>query len=304
MNRRFPHILKPIGEASRFLALVLREFLHDHGPIMAAAMSFFATLSIFPILLLGLSALGYIYRGKDPFEELMSVVGQAAPKQVADVVRVTLENVVHTRRKVLIIGVLTLLWTATNVFANMETALCITWGVQKRPFWKSRLLALAMLLLVGMALALTLAFASLALRIEGLSWTILGYRVPELPFVWHALGFAISAVIGVLTFSIVYRALPNTHVHGKAAVLGGAFSGILWQTALQAFTLYLNNAHYDVVYGSLGGVIMLILWIYYSMIVLLLGAEVAWQADQRLRARRGQPAETPREKLHKPAPLP
>ena len=296
---------KPLLRVWLFLSTVVREFLHDNGPIMAAAMSFFATLSLFPLLLFGVSAMGYVVGSQKAFHQVMDFFQSYAPGPVADIVRTTLGNIVATRGKVLAVGVFALLWTASSVFVNMEIALCITWNVKKRSFFKSRMVATGMLLLVGAALLVSLAFTALTLRIEGLHWRVFGHQTPDLPVFWHLMGYLVPVLLGVAMFTALYYNLPNTRVHFRAALLGGVVGGLLWQVALLGFRWYLKHfAHYDVVYGSLGGVIILVLWIYYSMIVLLLGAELAWQIDQRMHGREGKDAQTPSEKLAKPAPMP
>jgi len=291
-------------QAWRFTRTVVQEFLHDHGPIMAAAMSFFATLSLFPILLFGVSALGYVMGSHKAFDQVMAFFQQYAPGPVTDLVRTTLFNIVNARGKTLAVGVIVLMWTASTVFVNMEIALCLTWEVKPRPFWKSRLLAMGMLLLVGGGLVVSLLFTAITIRIEGIHWRILGEQAPDLPALWHFLGYFVPILLSVLLFTVVYEVMPNTRVRRRASLAGGLVAGLLWHVALLGFRWYLKHyAHYDVVYGSLGGVVILVLWIYYSMIVLLLGAELAWQIDQRLLLGMGMIAETPAQKLAKPDPL-
>lgn len=303
--RYLRHIPGWAKTAGRFLVAVVREFLHDHGPLMAAAISFFATLSLFPILLLGVSAMGYVLGPRAAFQSVMGFFDQYAPDIVVATVRDNLTAIVSTRVQALTIGAVTLLYTATSVFVHMETALCIVWDVRPRAFWKSRLLALAMLLLTGAGLLLSLGFTALTIRIEGLHWRVFGRDVTNLPLVWHVLGYLVPVLIGVAMFTAIYAILPNKRIDRRAALLGGIVTGALWQAALQGFRFYLARyANYDIVYGSLGGLIILVLWIYYTMLVLLMGAEVVWESDQRLAAREGRRSETTEEKLASPAELP
>lgn len=301
----FDAFRRSIKSALRAAWTVVREYLHDHGPLMASAISFHAILSLFPLLLLGVSALGYVYDSETAMDEVLSVLGQYAPGQVVNTVQTALITIVETRAQVLAIGILTLLWTSSTVFAIMEAALCMAWNVSGRPFWKARLLSFAMLLVVGCVLAASVGFATLTLRVEGLRWYLFGHSLDEIPRMWNVLGTLLPLGLASLAFTVFYLVLPNTRVHLRAAALGGAFSGVLWQAALYVFRLFLTHyARYDVVYGSLGGAVVLVLWVYYTMNVLLLGAEVAWQMDQRLRRREGRPANTPEEKLSAPTPLP
>ena len=292
-------------ELGRFAWTVVREFNHDHGPLMASAMSFHATLSLFPLLLLGVSALGYVYGSEQALQEVLDLLAQYTPGPVVNTVRDALFTIVETRAQVLAIGLLALVWTATTVFMNMETAFSITWSVRPRAYWKSRLLSFAMLLVVAAVVAASIGFAALTLRVDGLQWYLLGRRLPEIPRAWHLIGYTVPFLLAVVTFTALYHILPNTRVHLRAALLGGVVSGLMWQAALNGFRIYLSGyARYDIVYGSLGGGVAMVLWIYFTMTALLLGAEVAWQADQRLHAREGRPSETPDEKLSSPAEIP
>jgi len=291
--------------AGRLAWTIVREFNHDHGPLMASAMSFHATLSMFPLLLLGMSTLGYVYGSEKAMSDILSLMQQYTPAQVVDTVHAALVTIVDTRAQVLAIGLVALVWTSSALFHNMEAALCITWGVPSRPYWKSRLLSVGMLLVVGMVLAASVGFAALTLRVDGLRWYLFGLDLQEIPRAWHLLGTAFPLTLAVLTFTSFYHILPNIRVHLRAAFLGGLFSGLMWQVALHVFRFFLSGyARYDIVYGSLGSAVVLVLWVYYTMTAILGGAEVAWQADQYLRAREGKSSETPEEKLSSPARLP
>lgn len=296
-----PTLKARIREAARFAWTVILEFQHDHGPLMASAMSFHATLSLFPLLLLGVSALGYVYGSEQALHEILALLAQYAPAPVVNTVRDALLTIVDTRAQVLAIGLVALVWTATTVFMNMEAAFSITWSVRPRPYWKSRLLSFAMLLLVGAVAAASIGFAAITLRVDGLQWYLFGRPLPEIPRAWHLFGVGVPFLLSAFTFSGLYYILPNTRVHFRAALLGGTVTALMWLAALNGFRVYLSGyARYDIVYGSLGGAVAVVLWIYYTMTALLLGAEIAWQADQQLRDRRGLPAETPEGKLSTP----
>lgn len=312
-RRRFRETLfdvrcSPVGQAVlgfwSFISTVVREFVHDHGILMAAAMSFSATLSLFPLLLVGISALGYFYGSDRAFQEVILWVRDYAPGPVTEAVQNALSTIVDTRKTAGFVGLAFLLWTSASVFSWMELALCITWGVPQRPFWRSKPLAFAMIVVVGACMVVLLGFAVLTLKVQGSHDRVFGYMIPHLSHAWRMMGYGVPVVMSIILFTLIYWILPNAMVHFRAALLGGVAAGILWQVALHVFRWYLARSQFDVVYGALGGAAMVVLWIYYTMLTLLLGAEVAWQADQRLHGQLGEPSETPEEKLAAPRQLP
>jgi membrane protein len=297
--------MRYVRAVQHFAVTVVREFLHDHGLLMAAALSFYATLSLIPLLFVGVSALGYVFGSEQAFHNVMEFTRYYAPVAVTEQVRDSLDGIVQTRRAIGSIGLVVLVWIALNVFVIVEAAMCITWRVKARPFWKSRPLALMMVLVVTSGLLVSLAFSAITFRFAAVHWVFLGIDLPEVPLLWDILGHAVPITISILLFTAVYWILPNTRVHVLAAAAGALFAGLLWQLALLSFRWYLRAyAGEHLLYGPLGGGLIVVLWIYYSMIVLLLGAQVAWQMDQTLRRREGLRAATPEDKLAAPAPLP
>jgi membrane protein len=175
-----------------------------------------------------------------------------------------------------IVGILSLVWAALQIFVNAATSMNAAWSAEEtRSWWKLRLVALGLLVGAGALFLLSLLPSSGpdAVRRLNIPWLGLPEHVPW----WVDLLFALLAVaLNIVMFAVIYRFLPNAKLTWREAFVGGAFMGVLWELAKQGFSFYLSRfGNYNKMYGSLGGLMILILWIFYTSMLLLLGAEVA-----------------------------
>jgi membrane protein len=270
-----------------YLRELFRRFSEDQVPAFAASLSFFGLLSLVPILLVVLAALGFLVQ--DPHRAVLEVQhlvqgllpGASAKRAAADLIaQVKLEDQLHTLMRTRgitgIIGVASLVWAALQIFVNGATAMNAAWSVEETRGWlKLRVMALGLLIGAGALFLLSLLPSSGPdfVRQLHIPWLGLPEHVP-----WYVdLGFTLVAVaLNIGMFTLIYRFLPNAPMTWRDALAGGAFAGVLWELAKQGFSLYLAHfGSYDKMYGSLGGVIILVIWVYYTSVVLLLGAEVA-----------------------------
>jgi membrane protein len=286
--------LSALWEATR---AILRDFVEDKCPTYAAALAFFGLLSIVPMLLVAVAVLAFLFQ--DPHEAMVrlekllanllpgAAAGRTAHDMIAQArVEETVATLIATRGLAGIIGVLSLVWASLQIFVNGAPAMNEAFEVNETRSWlRLRLVALALLLGAGSLFLLSLLPSSgpdLVRRLH-IPWLGLPERVP-----WYVdlLFTLIALALNVGMFALIYRVLPNATTSWRSALLGGLIAGVLWEAAKQGFAYYLSLfASYERVYGTLGGVIALILWIYYSAMVLLLGAEVASEHARRTAAR-------------------
>lgn len=276
---------EPIGRAGRFAGTVLESFGRDNGGLVAAAVSFYVFLSLIPVLLIAVAVTGYVFGSPEQSQEM--VVGwverygltQAAGKQITSIVR----EVIAGRGAATGISLVILLWTVTTAVSSLERAINVAWNVeQARGFAMRRLVALAVCGLVAGLLALSFATTAGLKLVKNLDAVILGTSPANWSWVWDLAGFAVPVLITISAFTMIYKIMPNAAVPTRVALIGGVFAGLLWEVAKYAFSYYVNNfVDYSRVYGSLGGVILLLVWINYSALVTVLGAEVASVADRR-----------------------
>jgi membrane protein len=197
---------------------------------------------------------------------------------VTDVLR----GLVDARGAIGWIGIGALLWTGSQLFVTLGMAMDEIWQVrEKLGFVKNRIRAILLVLLFGVLVALSIGSTVVIDLLRGLG--LGGALSGAISTVLGIIAVIISVAFAILMFSVVYKLTPNTHVRWRSALFGGIFAGILWVIARELYRVYLSYANFATLYGSLGSVVILILWIYYSSVILVLGAELAYMNDHNNR---------------------
>ncbi len=256
------------GRSVAFAKGVWQEFQDDNGSMLAAAVSFFGFLSFWPALLAGVGILGFVLGSPENAEAILTrtvshfIVGQQAESIV--------NGIVSGRSAATGIGLVLLLWSGTSAVVALERALNLAWEAPPRGLISSRLLALFTLVVGGLLLIVSFGATTAIRFIRSSSPAMLA----DLSWLWTVVSYLVPLFLSIAPFVLVYKVLPNTKVSWRTALAAGTLTGLLWEVAKQAFTYYvLNWASYGSVYGSLGSVILLMVWIYYSSTIAVLGAE-------------------------------
>ncbi len=266
----------PLKRAYQFVKEVALDYSEDNGSLVAAAVSFYVFISLIPMLLLAVAVLGYFLSPQDAQSVVLNHLSKYAPSAVEPAKEIVRE-VVGGAETATGLGILALLWTGTTALAMLEKAINVAWGIErKRNYLVKRALGVMMFVVVGALLGVSTAISAGVYAIRDLDVGVFGVRPADWPWVWSFFGYSLPLLVTVSTFTLIYKILPNTYVRLKVALIGGVFAGILWEAAKVGFSYYAANfANYSKVYGSLGGVILLVVWINYSAVVTILGAEVA-----------------------------
>lgn len=250
----------------------------------AAQLSYYFLLALFPLLLFLINILGYLAQQGTLFrDKLLVYLAALMPASAFLLVHNTLDEVSASSGKgKLSFGLLAALWAASNGMGAISDTLNIAYNVkEKRPWWKVRLIcvgltvALAILILAALAIVLyggTIGEAFAARYGFGNLFTI----------VWKIVQWPIALLFVLTTFNLVYNFAPNIPAHARRFVTPGAFAGVgLWLAVSFGFRLYLGFFNsYSVTYGSLGAVIILMLWFYLSGVAILIGGEVNCELQQ------------------------
>jgi len=262
----------PLKTVGRDLKNEIRD---DNVPNGAAALAYYLVLSIFPGMIILLALLPYLpIPNLD--QEIMKLLGQALPGQASQMFSGVVKQVTSQRSGGLLsFGILAALWAASNGMYAIMQQLNISYDVKEgRPFWKAR----------GIAIALTFIFGGL--MVIGLGLTIFGGELKEL--VGSLLGtgavldaffqaFRWAAILGaiLLNFSLIYYLGPDVKQKFKFITPGSVLGTVLLVAASLGFKVYVDNfGKYSATYGSIGAVIVLMLWLYIAGLVLLLGSEI------------------------------
>lgn len=255
---------------------VAREAMHDRITAEAARAAYFFFLSLFP-LILAMFALTGILGGDRAFDWIMVRLRLALPGEAA----VYLEEFVaeitgESRPGVLSFSILFTLWSSSNIVATLADGLNRMYDVEEsRPWWKRRLIALVALV-IGSVLLLMGTVAMLAgpglLDLLGLAAA------------WEVLRWPLAVVMLVLLMWLVYYLLPDRSMKGSArpALVGALTGTAIWLLGTVGFRVYVSHfGRYSELYGFVGGIIVLLLWLYLTSLAILLGGELAATLEQR-----------------------
>lgn len=283
------------GVAWRRLWELVAKFLGDSPFEMAAALSFYTVLSLSPLLLIVVSAAGLVWGEESVRVEILTQMEALIGLAGADAVRAILDHSAfsgHTAMS-MAIGIITLLFGATTVFAQLQSSLNRIWSVETsaqtatRPalLWsliRTRLLALALIFVVGFLLLVSLVVSAGLAALH----VYLTRAFPGGALVWELVNFLVSLAVISFLIAMVYRVLPDVRL-GWGDVWGGAVvTAILFSIGKFLIGLYLGHTSVASAYGAAGSLVVLLLWVYYSSLIMFLGAEItAVHARHRHRIR-------------------
>jgi membrane protein len=265
--------MKSLWEIVRQIA---GEALRDRITGEAARAAYYFFLSLFP-LILAMFALTGIFGGDSAFEWIMDRLRMALPGDASVYLeRFVREITGESRPGVLSFSVLFTLWSASNIFAVLADGLNRMYDLEEtRAWWKRRLIAVAAFL-VGSVLLVAGTVAMLA------SPELMG--LVGLASAWELLRWPVAVVLLVLMMWLVYYLLPDRSMKGSAkpTLIGAAVGTGLWLAATLGFRFYVSHfATYGDTYGFVGGIIVLLLWLWITSLAILFGGEVAATLEQR-----------------------
>jgi membrane protein len=270
----------------------LKEYKADDLQDRAAALTYFGIQSIFPGLLVLVSLLALL--GKPVTQPLINSLGKAAPASVRNIITDNVTNLQHSHNASGIVGIVAIalaLWSASNYVAAFMRASNAIYDVPEgRPIWKTApirvgVTAVTMILLVAAAV-IVIVSGGLAQKVG----SVLGLGSTAVTLWGIAKWPALLVIVGLI-LAILFWASPNAR-HGFQWVSPGGFIAVvLWLIASALFALYVANfGHYNKVYGSLGGVIIFLIWMWISNVAVLLGAEFNAELERGRAMAAGHPA--------------
>ena len=264
-----------LGKCKRVILKVASDVNQNHIFSFAAALSYYFVLAFFPALIALATIVGYLPI-PDLFNTIVDAIARVVPPQSTGLVqRVAADVTSRNHAALLSFGLLGSLWTCSSGFATMIEALNVAYNVSEtRSGFKTRLLALELTFLIG--ILVTIAFALimvgphfgnfLAARL-GLSWVF--------ALLWPLLRHVVAAIFIVLAVEGLYFLAPNVKQSFASSLPGAVFSVINWILLSDGLSLYFQKfAHLNKTYGVLGGGIALLVWLYWSSFVILLGGEL------------------------------
>jgi membrane protein len=284
------------SDASLFgtLKRTVSEFKEDNLTDWAAALTYYGLLSLFPALIAMVSLIGLFGDPKSTTESLTEIIASIGPQSAAETFSGPIESVTENRGAAgftFVLGLAVALWSASAyVGAFIRASNVIYETPEGRPFWKLRPLQLAVTL--AMIVALALIAVSLVLTgpiVEAVAEPLgIGSTAVD---VWNIAKWPVLIAAFLLMLAILYYASPNVRLRGFKWVTPGSLLAVaVWVIASALFGFYVANfGSYDKTYGTLGGLIALLVWFWITNLAILFGHQMNAERERSLEIEEGQP---------------
>lgn len=257
------------GKAGAVLLTTARDAATDRIGDWAAAIAFYALISVFPLLLAGIVTASYVMDHEWAIAHASALASRFLPTGRA-LVEDTLRQALEARRGVGVVSFLLLLWTGGMVFSTLTTALNVAYDAEQ-PYGPLKRFA------IRMAMLLTIGVLALVAIGTGLAFDALAASVPSLSGgVARVSGFLGTTALTLGALFLTYHFVPRTSVSPRASLVGAAFATLLMVIARPVFVYYVRDvAQQNLMYGSLAAVMIVLLWMWIAATIVLLGGELA-----------------------------
>lgn len=261
-------------KVTRVVGNAYNDIMNNHTMTMAAGLSYYFVLSLFPMLILLAAVVAYLPI-PDLFNQILAIMSRVVPPDGMGLVHKVVRTVITPHSGLLTFGIIGTLWTASGGFAALIEALNVAYDVpETRPIWKTRLLALALTFVIGALMVVAVSviifgpkMGEWIVQLTTLSWNFM--------YVWPYIKWSTAIAFTVLAIEVIFYWAPNIRQR-FLATLPGALIGVgFWIGSSYALGLYFQKfAHYNKTYGILGAAIALMVWMYWSWFAILVGAEI------------------------------
>jgi membrane protein len=276
------------------LKRTIREFQDDNLTDWAAALTYYAVLSLFPALIALVSIVGLIGDPEEVTDTLTEIVTSLGPSSAADTFSGPIESITSNRGAagvLLVLGLATAVWTASAYVGAFMRASNVIYEVDEgRPFWRLRPLQLVVTLVCIVLLALTVVALVATGPVAGAIGGALGVS-DQAVTVWNIAKWPVLLLVVLTIVAILYYVSPNARLRGFRWITSGAvLAVVLWILASVAFAFYVANfGSYDKTYGTLGGVVTFLVWLWITNVAVLLGAELNAELERTRELAEGVP---------------
>jgi len=259
-----------------------RKYRDDHVSILVSSLAYYTFFSFFPMLLLLASLIGFVYGMGEEYARLPRQLLGLLPFS-SEYMTNALDRIIHARRSLGLLGSVLLIWSATAAFDNLQQILNrIHRAPTMRPLWRRRLLGLLLGLILLLFIPLSIGLGALRpMLAHALT------RNASVPSSWTAtlvvLGSrALGVVFNFVLLMTLYRFGPSVRRQYAQIWPGAAAGAVLWEASKALFGIYVRSlSSYKMLYGSVGSVIAVLLWLYVSGTIFALGAEINFVLDAR-----------------------
>jgi len=263
-----------------FFKEVFERFSNDSVPTLSAALAYYTVFAIAPLLILIISIVSFFWGAQDDTirQEILGEIEDMMGAEGAEMIGTMLDNTAAdgTGTFATIIGIITLLFGATLVFSQLQTSLNVIWDVEPKPdqgikaVIRQRVLSLGMILVVGFLLLVSLVLSTV---ISAIGDAVL-QQLPGSRLAVQFLDIGLNLLVITLLFAMIFRILPDVQIRWSDVWVGAIITSILFLVGRFAISAYMAQATPASAFGAAGSLVVLLLWIYYSSMILFIGAEI------------------------------
>lgn len=265
---RFWRILKKAGA----------DFIEDKGMKLSASLSYYTIFSIGPVLIIIISLAGVFY-GKEAvqgkiYHQINGIVGSVAAEQIQQIIQNIEKSQLGASGAV--IGIIVLIVGATGVFTEIQDSINYIWSVKAKPQkgWLkliiNRLISFSLIISFGFILLVSLIIHAL---VDLLHDRLTSFFDEATVYVFESINYGILFTIITTLFAIIFKVLPDARIRWRDTFVGAAFTAALFLIGKFLIGLYISNSNIGITYGTAASVVLILLWVYYSSIILFFGAE-------------------------------
>ena len=257
----------------RFLTYLYQRIMDGDVFGLAAQLAYFFLLSLFPLLILVMTLIGYL-----PLDEqtVLDALSSVIPGESMAFIEANIRMLLNQQNTGLLsIGILGTLWSASNGVNAIIRALNRAYQVEEtRPFLISRFVAIILMFAMIAVIVVALLLPVLGRMIGVYIFSFFGLSDDFIQF-WNTFRWVISAIVFFIVFLALYRLAPSRKIQLKNVVPGALFTTLSWQLTSLAFSYYVETiGDYSATYGSLGAIIVLMIWFYMSGIIIIIGGTI------------------------------
>jgi membrane protein len=273
-----PRLLKGIGDFFKLLRNAGGNFLDDDGMKLSASLSYYAIFSLAPLIIIIMSVAG-IFMGQDAaqgriYGQINGYVGNTTALYIQDLIK----NIEHSHKTVAgtILGAVVLMIGVTGIFTEIQHSINYIWSIRAKPKkgWVKMLFNRLISFILVVSFAVILFLALVADSASDLLSNKLKNRLPDLSvYLFNGINLVIIFCTIACLFAIIYKVLPDARIRWKDSFVGAVFTAFLFMLGKLAISFYLGKSNVGITYGTAASIVILLLWVYYSSIILFFGAE-------------------------------
>lgn len=270
--------IRSFSDFSRLGMEAWNDFTRHNAYRFAAALAFYTVISLSPLVLIVVSALGLLFGQDAAQQQFVGQIEQLVGHEGAQAVKLVLENAREQSSGIIamVLGLVAFIMGYIAVFFELQAGLNTMWGLSPGPnlgIWatlRKFLVSFGMLAVFGFLLLVSLFVSSV---LSALNEYLAAWQ-PNLVVLWHVLNVALSFAVALLLFAVIYKYIPDVRIAWRDVWVGASITAVLFMIGKVLIGIYLGRSGVASSYGAAGSVVVILLWVYYSSLILFFGAEL------------------------------